>query len=229
MDGNGRWAKKHGAERLFGHNSALESVRNVVEGCAENQIEHLTLYAFSTENWNRPKQEIEGLMTLLIQAISEETPTLMKNNIRLGAIGDIKSLPFDCVNKLNECMQVTQNNSGLHLHLALSYSGRWDILEATKKIATKIKSGEIIEDEITESLFNSQLSTNNIPNPDLLIRTSGEMRISNFLLWEIAYTEIFVTPVLWPDFRKKDLMLAIEDYSKRERRFGKTSEQLNNI
>lgn len=224
MDGNGRWAKKQGAKRLFGHANAIEAVRQTTEGCAELGIKHLTLYAFSTENWNRPKSEVKGLMELLVSTIKKETSTLTKNNIRLSAIGDIKKLPRNCQNELAESIEVTKHNTGLNLNIAISYSGRWEIIEAVKHLLKDVKSGSIEPDDINNELFSDYLCTKGIPDPELLIRTSGEMRISNFLLWQIAYTELYITDVLWPDFRKKHLLEAIESYQKRERRFGKVIE-----
>ncbi|TAE73425.1 MAG: isoprenyl transferase [Bacteroidetes bacterium] len=226
MDGNGRWAKKKGAMRVFGHQNAIKSVRETMETCAELGIDYVTLYAFSTENWQRPKEEVEALMNLLVNTIHKETPTLLKNNIKLLSIGDNSKLPQKCQKNLTDAIQKTAHCTGLTLVLALSYSGRWEITEAMKKIAQKMEQKEITIDQINENLIAQYLETADIPDPELLIRTSGEMRISNFLLWQLAYTEIFVTPTLWPDFRKKDVIDAILDYQKRERRFGKTSEQI---
>lgn len=228
MDGNGRWAKKQGIKkRIFGHKNAIESVRAASEGCAELGVEYLTLYAFSTENWNRPKAEVFGLMELLVSTIQSETETLMKNNIRLSSIGDRSKLPGRCDRELEECIEKTKNNTGLNLILALSYSGRWEIVEATKKMLKDVKKGTLIPEEINNDIFEHYLCTAGIPDPELLIRTSGELRISNFLLWQIAYTEIYVTDVLWPDFRKNHLHEAILAYQKRERRFGKVIETEN--
>ena len=227
MDGNGRWAKKQGARRIFGHQSAIKAVRDISEGSAEIGIKYLTLYAFSTENWKRPKAEIKGLMELLIATIRKETETLIKNNITLKAIGDTESLPPKCQRELSEAIEITSNNSGLTLILALSYSGRWDIVEGIKSLLKDVKNELISEEDINQELFSRYLSTSNIPDPELLIRTSGEMRISNFLLWQLAYTELYVTELLWPDFRKEHLIEAIMSYQKRERRFGKISEQVN--
>lgn len=229
MDGNGRWAKKKGAMRIFGHKNAIKAVREVTEACAELGVEHLTLYAFSTENWNRPKFEVDSLMELLVNTIGKETKTLMDNQVRLSTIGDTASLPKKCQKELQEAIDYTQKNTGLNLILALSYSGRWEIIEAVKKIAMEVKNGELHIDNIDSQLFSKYLNTNNIPDPELLIRTSGEMRISNFLLWQIAYSEIYITPILWPDFRREHLYEAIVDYQLRERRFGKTSEQVNTL
>ncbi len=221
MDGNGRWAKKQGAKRIFGHRNALEAVRQTIEGCADLGVKHLTLYTFSTENWNRPKLEVRGLMELLVSTIKKETSSLNKNNVRLTTIGDVDSLPVNCKNELNESIELTKNNDGLNLILALSYSGRWEILQAVKNLLKDVKNDAIGLEDINNDLFSDYLCTQNIPDPELLIRTSGEMRISNFLLWQIAYTELYITDVLWPDFRKEHLFDAIVAYQKRERRFGK--------
>lgn len=226
MDGNGRWAKGQGGIRIFGHRSAIKAVRETTECAAELGVDFLTLYAFSTENWNRPKAEVEALMTLLVDTIHSETPTLQKNNIRLNAIGNLDALPNNCLNTLTNCMQATHNNTGMVLTLALSYGSRSDITLAVKKIAEQVQKGELLPENIDDKTIKSALSTHNIPDPELLIRTSGEQRISNFLLWEIAYTELYITPKLWPDFRREDLVGAILDFQKRERRFGKTGEQL---
>lgn len=227
MDGNGRWAKGKGAARIFGHRNAIEAVREVTEGCAELGIKYLTLYAFSTENWSRPQKEVKGLMQLLVHTIKNEIGTLQKNKVRLNAIGDLKSLPNNCQNELAEAIDQTKSNKGLVLTLALSYSGRWEILEAVKGIAQSVLQGELNVNEIDLELFRSYLMSREIPDPELLIRTSGEMRISNFLLWQLAYTEIYITQKLWPDFRKIDLHEAISSYQSRERRFGRISEQVN--
>jgi undecaprenyl diphosphate synthase len=221
MDGNGRWAKGKGAARIFGHRNAVEAVRQVTEGCGELGIRYLTLYAFSTENWGRPKEEVDGLMELLVNTINSEIDSLHKNNVRLRTIGDISHLPAYCQNNLAEAIKSTRNNTGLTVLLALSYSGRWEIIQAVKHLAEDVKNGVLAMEEITESNFNSYLETAGVPDPELLIRTSGELRISNFLLWQIAYTEIYITATLWPDFRKEDLYEAICAYQKRERRFGK--------
>ena len=228
MDGNGRWAKKQGLlNRIFGHKSAITSVRETTETCAEIGIKYLTLYAFSTENWSRPKEEVNALMELLVSTIKSEAPTLTKNNVRLNAIGDLASLPVSCQKELAETIELTKHNSGLVLTLALSYSGRWEIIEAVKKIALAVSTNTLAIDAINDTTFRNYLSDSSLPDPELLIRTSGEFRVSNFLLWQIAYTEIHITDVLWPDFRKKDLFTALIDFQKRERRFGKISEQLN--
>lgn len=227
MDGNGRWAKNQGKFRVFGHESGVLSVKDIVEGCVEIGVKYLTVYAFSTENWNRPIEEVNALMELLISTINQETETLSKNNIRLNAIGDIASLPAKCIEDLSSAMEKTSHNSKCTLTLALSYSSKWEILEAAKKLALKVKDGSIDVNDINEQTFSRELTTHNIPDPELMIRTSGENRISNFLLWQLAYTELYFTETLWPDFRRENLFEAIVDYQKRERRFGKTSEQLN--
>lgn len=223
MDGNGRWAKRKGAARIFGHRNAIKAVREITEGCAELGVDHLTLYAFSTENWGRPKIEVNGLMELLVSTIRSEIKTLHNNKVRLTTIGDVSQLPESCQNELIDAMAETKNNSGLMLNLALNYSGRWEISEAVKQIAREAKTGQLDVDSIDSDLISQYLSTKEVPDPELLIRTSGEMRISNFLLWQIAYTELYFTPKLWPDFRKADLYEAIVAYQKRERRFGKIS------
>lgn len=226
MDGNGRWAKGKGAARIFGHQNAIQSVRDISESCAELGVRYLTLYAFSTENWARPKIEVDGLMSLLVSTIKKETKTLTKNFIKLATIGDIGNLPVNCQKELMEAIEVTKDNTGLTLILALNYSGRWEIVEAVKRISHDVKAGKIQPEEINSDLIPKYLNTKNIPDPELLIRTSGEMRISNFLLWQLAYTEIYITDVLWPDFRKENLYQAIVAYQQRERRFGRISEQV---
>jgi undecaprenyl diphosphate synthase len=226
MDGNGRWAKEKGKDRLFGHYNGVESVRNIVEGCAELEIEFLTLYAFSTENWDRPKDEVTGLMELLVKTIRTEVATLNKNNIRLHVIGNIDMLPPNAHRELNEACAETKNNTGLNLVMALSYSSRWEIVNAVQNIAKEIKKGKIEPGEITDEVFKQHLCTADFPDPELMIRTSGEYRISNFLLYQLAYAELYFTETLWPDFRKENLYEALLDYQNRERRFGKTSEQL---
>ena len=226
MDGNGRWAKGKGKERVFGHQNGVVAVKDTVEAASELGIKYLTLYAFSTENWNRPKQEINDLMELLVSTINKETKTLNDNNIRLLAIGDLKSLPGNCYTELNEAIKKTEKNTRTTLILALSYSSRWEILNAVKQIVNDIERKKIVLKDIDESVFNSYLCTAGIPEPELMIRTSGEHRISNFLLWQIAYAELYFTDKLWPDFRKEDVYAAIVDYQGRERRFGKISEQL---
>ncbi len=221
MDGNGRWAKKQGAARVFGHKNAIKAVRDVVEGSAELGIKHLSLYAFSTENWARPKMEVDALMQLLVSTIKNEMKTLQENNVRLTAIGDINKLPAKCYKELNYAIDDTAKNEGLNLILALNYSGKWDIMQATKRTTEYAIENNISPDKIDPTIFESFLSTANVPDPELLIRTSGELRISNFMLWQMAYTEIYITEVLWPDFRKIDLVEALKNYQKRERRFGK--------
>lgn len=221
MDGNGRWAKNKGAARIFGHRNAIQAVKDVTEGCGELGIKYLTLYAFSTENWGRPKEEVDALMELLVNTLQKEISTLHENQVKLRTIGDVTHLPKDCQNNLAQAIEATKNNSGLTMQLALNYSGRWEIVEAAKKLAEEVKNGLIQPEEIDEHYFSEHLKTAGIPDPELLIRTSGELRVSNFLLWQIAYTEIFITPTLWPDFRKEHLYEAICAYQKRERRFGK--------
>ena len=226
MDGNGRWAKKKGHLRIFGHKHGVGAVRNALEAAVELGVKYLTVYAFSTENWSRPRMEVNALMELLVDTIEKEIPTFMENGIQLQVIGNMDQLPGTCQAQLERAMKITENNNTLTLILALSYSGRWDIIEAVKKIAESVKVGEIQPEDINESVLNTALNTAEFPDPDLLIRTSGEQRISNFLLWEIAYSEIYFTPVLWPDFTKDDFYKAIIDFQGRERRFGKTSEQI---
>lgn len=227
MDGNGRWAKKKGNQRIFGHKNGVKAVHDSVEGAAELGIKFLTLYAFSTENWNRPKQEVDALMSLLIATINSETDTLIKNNIRLLTIGNIDGLPKKVRENLNELINKTSQNTGLSLVLALNYSARWEIVNAVKEIIKENNNTSIDINSIDNEFFEGFLNTKNIPDPDLLIRTSGEYRISNFLIWQIAYSELYFTETLWPDFRRENLHEAIIDYQKRERRFGKISEQLN--
>ncbi|MFN3840561.1 MAG: isoprenyl transferase [Cyclobacteriaceae bacterium] len=229
MDGNGRWAKKKGAMRIFGHRNAVQAVREVTEASGELGIKYLTLYAFSTENWGRPKEEVEGLMELLVNTLKQEIHTLMENQVKLITIGDTSHLPQSCQENLAWAVNMTKGNSGLVLILALSYSGRWEIVEAAKSLVNDIQRGALNSELLTEEVFERYLKTVGIPDPELLIRTSGEMRISNFLLWQIAYTELYITPTLWPDFRKEHLYEAIWSYQQRERRFGKTSEQLNPV
>lgn len=228
MDGNGRWAKQQGENRVFGHHEGVNSVREVVEACAEVGVKYLTLYAFSTENWNRPKEEVDALMELLVSTISLETPNLNKNGVKLQAIGDIKSLPESCQEELQQSMNATSANNTVTLILALSYSSKWEITNAVKHIAQEVKAGKISVEEITSHLIEKELSTSKYPDPELMIRTSGEHRISNFLLWQLAYAEFYFTDVLWPDFRKNEFFKAIHSYQNRERRFGLTSEQLTN-
>ena len=226
MDGNGRWAEQHGLDRIFGHREGVEAVRSVVEGAGEIGIGFLTLYAFSTENWNRPMEEVNALMGLLVHAIVAETENLHKNNVSLRTIGDIASLPEEVQQKLAGAMAKTALNTGLKLVLALSYSGRWELVEAAKTMANELKNDKILKSDINEELIGKYLPTFGLPDPELLIRTGGEFRVSNFLLWQIAYTELFFTPKLWPDYRKEDLFEAVNDFQRRERRFGKTSEQI---
>jgi undecaprenyl diphosphate synthase len=227
MDGNGRWAKSKGAMRIFGHHHGIAAVRDTVEGCAELGIGHLTLYTFSTENWERPKAEVDGIMSLLIKTIGDEIPSLHKNNVRLKCIGDLKMLPKNARNEMLAGIEKTKNNTGLVLSLALSYSGKWDIVQAIKQIATKIQNNELGVEEINESMFNKFLSTYPDPDVDFLIRTGGDHRISNYLLWQSAYAELlFLDDVFWPDFRKEHLKDAIKTYQQRERRFGKTGDQI---
>jgi undecaprenyl diphosphate synthase len=225
MDGNGRWAKQQNQPRVFGHKNGVKSVREVSEAAAELGIEYLTLYAFSTENWNRPLLEVNALMSLLVETIRKEVSTLMDNNIRLRAIGDLEKLPDRTLEALREGIEITQNNKRLTLVLALNYSARWELMEAAKKIHWDATKG-LDSEKLTEDIFHNYLTTHDMPDPELLIRTSGELRISNFLLWQIAYSELYFTDTFWPDFRKQDLYKAIVDYQSRERRFGKISEQL---
>jgi undecaprenyl diphosphate synthase len=226
MDGNGRWAIQHGKDRIFGHQRGVESVRSVIEAAAELGIKYLTLYAFSTENWGRPDDEVSALMSIMVQSLNNETDTLMKNNIRLSAIGDLDRLADDVRKRLSETIRLTSGSEGLNLVIALSYSSRWEITEAAKKIAAEASKGNIKSESVNEALFEKYLNTSGIPDPDLMIRTSGELRISNFLLWQLAYSELYFTEKLWPDFGKEDLYNAIIDFQKRERRFGRTSEQI---
>ena len=226
MDGNGRWAKEKGEDRLFGHLHGVESVRNIVEGAAELGIKYLTLYAFSTENWDRPEYEVSGLMELLIDTIHNEVPTLNKNNIKLHVIGDIEMLPDAAKKELEEAINETSVNTGLNLVMALSYSSRWEIVHAVKNIAADVKCGKLMPDAINQDTIQQYLTTSNFPDPELMIRTSGEYRISNFLLYQLAYSELYFTHTLWPDFRKENLYEAILDFQSRERRFGKTVEQV---
>ena len=226
MDGNGRWAKRQGLARMFGHRQGVETVHRITEVAAELGIEYLTLYAFSTENWNRPKEEVDALMSLLVDTIAKETPTLMKNNVRLSTIGDLDRLPENAQNKFRACMAETSGNTGLNLVIALSYSARWEIIQATRNIALALQQGTILVEDINEELISASMATNQMPDPDLLIRTSGELRISNFLLWQLAYAELYFTDCLWPEFTEEEFYRAIVDYQHRERRFGKTSEQV---
>ena len=228
MDGNGRWAKQKGfADRVFGHRNAIQAVRETIEGCGELGVGYLTLYAFSTENWDRPAAEVSALMALLVSTIKDELPSMMKNQVRLIAIGDLSTLPSSSKKALDEAMDRTKDNKGLTLILALSYSGKWDIVRAAQQLAEKVKNCEIQADNIDAALFSAYLSTSDFPDPDLMIRTGGDHRISNFMLWQLAYAELFVfEDLFWPDFRKNHLYQAIADFQQRERRFGKTSDQI---
>ena len=225
MDGNGRWAKQRGEERTYGHRAGAETVQNITEDTSRLGIKYLTLYTFSTENWNRPQDEIAALMNLLLESIEEET--LMKNNIRFNVIGDFKKLPVEVQKSLASCIERTSKNSGMYMVLALSYSSRWEITEAVRQIATLIKAGEMSPEQITDECISSHLDTKFMPDPDLLIRTGGEIRLSNYLLWQCAYSELYFCDTFWPDFDKEELYKAIWEYQQRERRFGKTSEQIS--
>ncbi len=226
MDGNGRWAIQHGLDRVGGHHEGVDSVRNIAEAAASIGVKYVTLYTFSTENWSRPKEEVDALMSLFVETIVKELDTLNKNNIKLNAIGNLKSLPGENYDKLMETMALTAKNDRMTLTLALSYSSRWEITNAVKNLGRDIENGKIKSDQISESIIEEYLTTNDMPDPELLIRTSGELRISNYLLWQIAYSELYFTDVLWPDFREEELYKAIVEYQERERRFGLTSEQL---
>ncbi|TAH02838.1 MAG: isoprenyl transferase [Sphingobacteriales bacterium] len=226
MDGNGRWAQEKGQDRLYGHFHGVESVRDIVEGCAELGVQYLTLYAFSTENWDRPEYEVTGLMELLVDTIRKEVETLNKNNIKLHVIGDMQMLPEYARQELNEALELTAANTGLNLVMALSYSSRWELVNAVKNIAKDVAAGKVLPDSICHETLQQYLTTSGFPDPELMIRTSGEYRISNFLLYQLAYAELYFTNVRWPDFRKQNLHEAIEDFQKRERRFGKTSHQV---
>lgn len=226
MDGNGRWAKKYGKPRVFGHRNGVKAVREITEVAANLGVSYLTLYAFSMENWNRPRIEVNALMSLLVETLKIEINTLNKNNIKLNAIGDLSQLPTKTYDTLMEGVRITENNNRMMLNLALNYSGRWEITQATKAIAEKVLHGQLELSDITDEEFERHLATKGIPDPELLIRTSGEHRISNYLLWQIAYSELYFAPIYWPDFREEDFYKAIIDYQQRERRFGKTSEQL---
>ncbi len=226
MDGNGRWAKERGKERIFGHQHGVEAVRSAIEGAVKADVKFLTLYAFSTENWNRPQEEVDALMELLVKHIQLEVPTLLKNNIRLQAIGDTQSLTEICQKNLNQAIAETAHNTGLTLVLALSYSARWEITHAIQEIASEVKNGNIDPEEINDQMIASFLNTKQYPDPDILIRTGRECRISNFLLWQIAYSELYFIEKMWPDFREEDLFKIIANFQSRERRFGKTSEQV---
>ena len=226
MDGNGRWAKKQGLARMYGHKQGVETVHRITETAAEMGIQYLTLYTFSTENWNRPKEEVDALMTLLVDTIAKETPTLMKNNVRLLTIGDTERLPEGAKRKFEQCMEETSGNTGLRLVIALSYSARWEITNAMQAVVRKAQAGALKAEDVNEELVSSLMTTAGMPDPDLLIRTSGELRISNFLLWQLAYSELYFTDCLWPEFTEEEFCKAIVDYQHRERRFGKTSEQV---
>ena len=227
MDGNGRWAKKHGEDRVFGHISGVKSIRNVLEAALEIGVKYLTLYAFSTENWDRPKEEVDALMNLLVKTLLDEVDELNKNGVRLKAIGNLEKLPGNAKELLNQSFERTNMNDKITLTLALSYSSKWEITNAAQKLAEKVKNGELLPEQITETTMENALTTKGMPNPELLIRTSGELRISNFLLWQLAYAEFYFTDELWPDFNKESFFNAIADYQSRERRFGKISEQIN--
>ena len=227
MDGNGRWAKKHGEDRVFGHISGVKSIRNVLEAALEIGVKYLTLYAFSTENWDRPKEEVDALMNLLVKTLLDEVDELNKNGVRLKAIGNLEKLPGNAIELLNQSFERTKMNDKITLTLALSYSSKWEITNAAQKLAEKVKNGELLPEQITETTMENALTTKGMPNPELLIRTSGELRISNFLLWQLAYAEFYFTDELWPDFNKESFFSAIADYQSRERRFGKISEQIN--
>lgn len=226
MDGNGRWAKLHNEDRLFGHKNGVDSVRAVIQGAMKIGVEYLTLYAFSTENWDRPKEEIDGLMSLLVTAIKNEAEELNKQGIKLFVLGNVDDLPQSAQNELNEAIELTADNDKLQLNLALSYSSKWEFEKAFQSFYNDVKSGSVSESDISSDLINSYMQTSEIPDPELMIRTSGELRISNFMLWQLAYAELYFTEKLWPDFREQDFIQAIYDYQNRERRFGKISEQL---
>ncbi len=227
MDGNGRWAKAQGLPRINGHFQGVETVRRVTEACSEIGVKYLTLYAFSTENWNRPKDEVDALMSLMVSSLKAELPTFLNNNIRLKAIGNLSSLPVECKEELDETMAATSHLNGLTLILALSYSSTWEIKNAIQQIALKVKQGVLEVEDIDDQVVDSNLNTAEFPHPELMIRTSGEVRISNFLLWQLAYAELYFTETMWPDFSKEDFYQAIVNYQNRERRFGKTSEQID--
>ncbi|MBO7608466.1 MAG: isoprenyl transferase [Paludibacteraceae bacterium] len=227
MDGNGRWAKSKGLDRIFGHREGVDSVDKVMEAASDLGVKYITLYAFSTENWNRPEMEVNALMEILSEALKKYIEKISKNNVRLLVIGDKSRLSKLTLSNLSEAEKMTEKNTGLTMVLAISYSSRWEIVEATKQIASEVKSGSLSVDAIDEKIFSNHLATAGIPDPDLLIRTSGELRISNFLMWQLSYSELYFTPVSWPEFKKEQFFEAIIDYQKRERRFGKTSEQLS--
>lgn len=227
MDGNGRWAKEKGEERIFGHSNGVRSVRETLTGCTELGVKYLTLYAFSTENWNRPQEEVNALMDLLVRTLASEMEELMANGVRINAIGDLDSLPNGCRETLFQAMRTSQGNTRITLTLALSYSSRWEMVRMVQRIANEVKEGRLAPEAIDEPEVERHLATHGMPDPELLIRTSGEQRISNFLLWQIAYAELYFSPVMWPDFDKAALFTAILDYQQRERRFGLISEQVN--
>ena len=227
MDGNGRWAKQHGHERSFGHENGVSTVRQVTEIASEVGVEYLTLYTFSTENWNRPQEEVDALMNLIVVSIEQQTPDLIKNNVRLTAIGDMSRMPEFAANRLAKCMEDTSHCTGLVLCLALSYSSRWEIVEACRQLAREVASGQMKAEDIDDMALSARMATREMPDPDLLIRTGGDLRVSNYLLWQIAYSELYFTSKYWPDFTKEDFVEAIADYQARERRYGKTSEQVN--
>jgi len=228
MDGNGRWAAQRGSDRIFGHEHGIEAVRASIKAAAEINVKYLTLYAFSTENWNRPRLEVEALMTLLVRVIKSESDDLLKNNVRIKVIGDLKSLPSRVAREVEKIETKLEGNTGLTVIMALSYSSKWEIINAVKSIASDVKKGKIEPENISQELFDNYLSTANIPDPELMIRTSGERRLSNFLLWQLAYAELYFTAKLWPDFSKEDFWEAIYSFQQRERRFGKTSDQIKN-
>ena len=227
MDGNGRWAKQHGKERSFGHENGVSTVRQVTEIASEVGVKYLTLYTFSTENWDRPQDEVDALMNLIVVSIEKQTPDLIKNNVRLTTIGDMDRMPAFAANRLRKCMQDTGHCTGLVLCLALSYSSRWEITAACRKLAREAADGRLNPDDIDDAMLSAHLSTCDMPDPDLLIRTGGDLRVSNYLLWQIAYSELYFTSKYWPDFTKEDFVAAIADFQARERRYGKTSEQIN--
>ena len=229
MDGNGRWAKQHGHERNFGHENGVSTVRQITEIASEVGVGFLTLYTFSTENWNRPQEEVDALMNLIVVSIEQQTPDLIKNNVRLTTIGNMERMPEFAANRLRKCMEDTGHCTGLVLCLALSYSSRWEIVEACREMASKCASGVMAPEDIDDEMFSRHLATRDMPDPDLLIRTGGDLRVSNYLLWQIAYSELYFTPKYWPDFTKEDFVDAIADFQARERRYGKTSEQVNNV
>lgn len=226
MDGNGRWAKKHGFERLIGHKKGVDSVRNVVRAAKNIGVQHLTFYTFSIENWNRPKEEVDGLMRLIINGFIDELPGMLENGVRFTAIGDLDGLPADCTEAVLSATEKSKHNTAIHMTLALNYSSRWEMVEAVRRISEKVAKGELKKDEISDDTISEHLTTHDMPDPELLIRTSGEQRISNYLLWQIAYSELYFTPVLWPDFVDDDLYKAVLAYQGRERRFGMVSEQI---